>query len=70
MPTLPGKILPLFFFKHSRTEYWESSIEQDNAGKTYRCYGQEPTDCIKSNKKFGSEAHTTYAGFNSTCGNE
>ncbi|KAF7191695.1 putative feruloyl esterase A, partial [Pseudocercospora fuligena] len=58
-------------FRHSRTEYW-FSIGADPT-ITYRCYGQEPSDCNNSQLAVGvfgiNAAHVFYPGVNVTgCG--
>lgn len=52
-----------FGFRHSGTEYWESEMNA-TAATTYRCFGQEATDCNAVQSGFGvNEAHTSYAGY-------
>jgi hypothetical protein len=65
IPQLPPTLLG---YRHSRTEYWESAAVA-NESSTYRCDGQEPSDCNNSVFGLGSNAaHTSYAGFNVACG--
>ncbi|PHH80444.1 hypothetical protein CDD82_1743 [Ophiocordyceps australis] len=63
VPRLP----PLsFHYVHTRTEYWEmATVAAKNS--TYRCFGQEPEDCIASTEFAINESHSTYAGFGTTC---
>ena len=41
---VPQVLSPLQGFRHSRSEYWFSK-GADGPSTTFRCYGQEPSDC-------------------------
>ncbi|EMF14093.1 alpha/beta-hydrolase [Sphaerulina musiva SO2202] len=65
LPTLTG-------WHHSRSEYWFSK-GADGPSTTFRCYGQEPSDCNNSQLGIGvvgiNLAHIFYPGINVTgCG--
>ncbi|KAJ5267275.1 hypothetical protein N7478_010083 [Penicillium angulare] len=68
IPQLPSTTLG---YRHSRTEYWESA-EVANQSSTYRCYGQEPFDCVNSADSalgiLDNPVHGSYTGFNVSCG--
>lgn len=50
-------------FQHSRTEFFEQDPE--SAGKTYRCFGREASDCnLGAAQGFLNAAHGVYAGIN------
>ncbi|QIW97188.1 hypothetical protein AMS68_002706 [Peltaster fructicola] len=52
-------------FWHSRTEIWEMNNQTTgvpDAGTIYRCFGQEPVDCVNGQGSVSVEAHLTYAG--------
>lgn len=56
-------------FRHSGTEYWESEMVA-TAATTYRCFGQEPSDCNNSQDgQLVNSAHTSYAGYDAAACN-
>ena len=64
---VPHLLPEILGFRHPRTEYWESSLTPA-AATTYRCYGQEPTDCNDGTiPDVLDNAHGTYAGLIDMC---
>ncbi|KAI8817000.1 feruloyl esterase A precursor [Fimicolochytrium jonesii] len=61
-----------FGYRHSKTEIWagNDASGQPSAATTYRCYGNEPADCVNSQGGVGiNNAHVFYPGINygTTC---
>jgi hypothetical protein len=58
---------PTFFaggYSHPRTEIWQDDTlsGDQTAGTTYRCFGQEPTDCNNGEGAFTNAGHEMYSG--------
>ncbi|KAK5994457.1 putative feruloyl esterase A-like protein [Cladobotryum mycophilum] len=69
VPRLPPShpIFTKWEFIHPRTEYWESTMNVTQA-ETFRCFGQETTDCLFSiSPALNGDAHTSYAGLRNLC---
>ncbi|KAI5367354.1 Putative fungal lipase-like domain, alpha/Beta hydrolase [Septoria linicola] len=69
---VPQVLGPLQGYRHSRSEYWFRK-GADGPTTTFRCYGQEPSDCNNSQLAIGvfgiNLAHIFYPGINVTgCG--
>ncbi|GIZ42551.1 hypothetical protein CKM354_000581300 [Cercospora kikuchii] len=69
---VPQVLSPLQGYRHSRSEYWFQK-GADGPATTFRCYGQEPSDCNNSQLAIGvfgiNAAHIFYPGINVTgCG--
>jgi hypothetical protein len=68
------KLLPTWFgggYSHTRTEIWQDDTPAGNttAETTYRCFGQEPTDCNNGEGPFTNKGHEVYSGLRNDINN-